>query len=229
MSASQINRLPLILLGAGGHAKVLLSLARAVGLELKGVCDQELAQQRIERWRALPVLGTDSVLDSFDIAQVGLINGVGQLVGGSVRRALYLRMRQRGFRFPALVHPTAWVDPSASLGDGVQVMAGAVIQADCRIGENSIVNTGATIDHDCVIGAHVHVAPGCSLCGGVHVRDQAFIGAGSTIIQGCRVGQGAVLSAGAVLDRDLSDNRLLERPRSAEREPSNLMRKESLT
>ena len=194
---------PLVLLGAGGHAKVLLALAWAARWQVQGVCDPQLALQQAGRWRDLPVLGADEALDALDAAHVGLINGVGQLVGGSARRDLFLRLRQRGFRFPALVHPAAWVDPSASLAEGVQVMAGAVVQADCLIGENSIVNTGATIDHDCVIGAHVHVAPGAVLCGSVRVGNRAFIGGGAFLLQGLTVGECAVVGAGVTLARDV--------------------------
>ena len=197
--------MPLVLLGAGGHAKVLLALARAAGWEVQGVCDPQLALQQAGRWRDLPVLGADEALDALDAARVGLINGVGQTVGGSARRDLFVRLRRRGFRFPALIHPAAWVDPSASLAEGVQVMAGAVVQADCLIGENSIVNTGATIDHDCVIGAHVHVAPGASLCGSVVVADRAFVGSGATLLQGLSVGRDAIVAAGATLARDLGE------------------------
>lgn len=198
-----IMDLPLVMLGAGGHAKVLLSLAKAAGWTVLGVCDPELSRDNVTHWRGIPVLGDDDVLDSFDPASAGLINGVGQLVGSVARRKIFDRFRARGFRFPALVHPTAWVDASAELGEGVQVMAGAVIQADVFAGCNSIINTSAGVDHDCHIGTHVHIAPGATLCGGVTVGDRAFIASGATVIQGLTVGEDAVIGAGAVLVRDL--------------------------
>jgi UDP-perosamine 4-acetyltransferase len=195
--------LPLILLGAGGHAKVTLSLARAAGFDVVGVCAPELARQGVAQWRGVTVLGGDEALDAVSPAGTGLANGIGQLVGGSARRTLFLRLRQRGFRFPALVHPHAWVDPTATLSDGVQVMAGAIVQADCRVGENTIVNTGASIDHDCTVGAHVHVAPGAHVCGTVDLGDNVFVGSGATVLPNLTIGADAIVAAGSTLARTL--------------------------
>jgi len=195
---------PLVLLGAGGHAKVLLSLVRAAGHAVLGVCDPALAREGVSSWRGVAVLGGDEALDRCSPDQVDLVNGIGQLVGGAAREKVFEAQVSRGFRFPALVHPSAWVDSSAVLDAGVQVMAGAVVQADARIGDNSIVNTGARVDHDCVIGPHVHLAPGATLCGTVHVGARGFVGAGATIIQGIRIGDGAVVGAGSAVVRDVS-------------------------
>lgn len=196
--------LPLILLGAGGHAKVLLALVRAARRCVIGVCDPQLAEGGLKHWRGIPVLGGDDAVYEHHPDQAGLINGVGQLVDSSGRARLYLAMRQRGYHFPALVHPTAWVADDVKLSDGVQVMAGVSIQPDSTIGENSIINTQASVDHDCHIAEHVHVAPGATLCGGVHVGAGAFIGAGSVILQGLTVGDEAVVGAGMTLTRHLA-------------------------
>lgn len=195
---------PLILLGAGGHAKVSLALALACGRRVVGVCAPELAAAGFPTWRDLPVLGDDAALERLDPDTTGLLNGIGQLVGSQSRQDVFQRLRGRGFRFPALVHPSAWVDGSCRLEEGVQIMAGAVLQPDVRIGENCIINTRAGIDHDCCIGNHVHIAPGATLCGAVRVADGAFVGSGATVIQGLTIGAGAVVAAGAVLVRDLA-------------------------
>lgn len=195
---------PLILLGAGGHAKVLLALVQAARRCVIGVCDPQLAAEGLKHWRGVPVLGGDDTVYDHRPDQVGLINGVGQLVGSSSRARLYIAMCQRGYHFPALVHPTAWVADDVKLSDGVQVMAGVSIQPDSTIGENSIINTQASVDHDCYIGEHVHVAPGATLCGGVHVGAGAFIGTGSVILQGLTVGSEAVVGAGMTLTRHLA-------------------------
>ena len=194
-----------VMLGAGGHAKVVLSLAQALGYTVTGVCDPALDRQSIATWREVPVLGGDDAIHALDVGSIVLINGVGQLPGGLVRRNLFEKYRKLGFRFPPLVHPFAWVEGSASLAEGVQIMAGAVIQADCRIGENSIINTRASIDHDARIGAHVHVAPGATLCGGVSVGSGAFIGAGATVIQGVTIEADHCLKAARLLTHDAAD------------------------
>lgn len=195
---------PLVLLGAGGHARVLAALARADGHLVLGVCDPTLAANAVSRWEDLDVLGNDDALDPLRPDRVALMLGIGQLETGTLRERMYASWRARGYDFPTLVHPAAWVAPSVVLGAGVQVMAGAVIQPGCVIGENSIVNTRAAVDHDCRIGCNVHVAPGATLCGTVTVEDGAFIGAGATVIQGVRVGACAVVGAGVTLVRDLT-------------------------
>lgn len=200
---------PLILLGSGGHAKVLLALIRAAGLQIQGVCSPELAGEEGREWRGVAVLGGDEALDRFDPQGTSLVNGVGQVVGSVARRQLFERFAARGFVFPVLVHPAAWVDPNVQFGQGVQIMAGAVIQPDTSIGVATIVNTGASVDHDCRIGAHVHIAPGATLCGGVTICDNAFVASGATILPGCTVGEGAVVGAGAVLTRNLDAGMIL--------------------
>jgi sugar O-acyltransferase (sialic acid O-acetyltransferase NeuD family) len=194
---------PLVLLGAGGHARVLAALARAAGHPVMGICDPTLAADGISRWADLDVLGDDGALDRLPPDRVALALGIGQLVTGNLRERLYATWRARGYDFPALIHPSAWIAPDVVLCDGVQVMAGVVIQPGCAIGENSIVNTRAGVDHDCRIGRDVHVAPGATLCGTVTVEDGALIGAGATVIQGLRIGARAVVGAGVTLVRDL--------------------------
>ncbi|MCP6699715.1 acetyltransferase [Pseudomonas donghuensis] len=200
---------PFVILGAGGHAKVLLSLLQALGAQVKGVCDPGLAASSIPMWRGIVVLGGDEALEQFDPSHIALVNGMGQVVGSSRRRDIFVALTARGFRFPALVHPAAWVDASVILEAGVQVMAGAVIQPDATIGANTIINTGARVDHDCIIGSHVHVAPAAVLCGGVKVSPGAFIGAGSTTIQGLSIGEDGKVGAGTTLIRDLPAGHLV--------------------
>ncbi|MBI6853128.1 acetyltransferase [Pseudomonas cichorii] len=197
------SNLPLIFLGAGGHAKVLLSLARSLNLPILGVCDPQLFHSGIAQWRGLDVLGADDALQKLDSSAYLVVNGIGQTVGSDVRRRVYERVIANGYRFASLVHPTAWIDPTVMLGEGVQVMAGAIVQADAVIGANVIINTKSAVDHDCIVGAHSHVAPGATLCGSVKVGKGCFVASGATVIQGLVIGDDAVIGAGAVLVRDL--------------------------
>lgn len=91
------------------------------------------------------------------------------------------------------------------MGDGIAVMAGAVINAEARIDDFSIINTHASVDHDCWIGEGAHVCPGSTLAGNVRVGSLAFIGAGATVIPGTTIGQDATIGAGACVLRDVPD------------------------
>lgn len=211
---------PLILLGAGGHASVVLALARAAGWSVSGLCDPALARAGVTVWQGLPVLGDDSALDGIDPAVTGLANGIGATIGGAARRKIYEAMRARGFAFPPLVHPFSWVAPDAVLADGVQVMAAAVIQPGCELGANSLVNTHASIDHDARIGAHVHVAPGAVLCGNVTVGEGAFVAAGATVAHGITIGPAATVAAGTTVVRDVAPGYLVIGPANRAPVPS---------
>src|SRR5690349_17295272 len=98
------GQFPLILLGAGGHAKVLLSQIRDLGRRIVGICDPALAQCNEKTWRNLPVLGGDSALESFDHASIELVNGIGFMPRSSARQLLYRKLANKGFRFATLVH-----------------------------------------------------------------------------------------------------------------------------
>lgn len=206
---SQIHRKPLIMLGAGGHAKVLLSLAHILQLNVIGVCAPEFIEKGLKDWRGIEVLGDGYDLDGYDPTEFDLINGIGQRINDRKRRLIFEKFKSYGYFFPALVHPSASVDSSAILQEGVQVMAGAVIQVDSYIGNNVIVNTGASIDHDCRVGDHVHIAPGAVLCGTVSIADDVFIATGSCLSSGIKVGERAIVGAGVSVVRDVDSNKLI--------------------
>ena len=134
---------------------------------------------------------------------VRLVNGVGSTGSTASRRDIYDRFTREGYCFATVIHPSAIVAPEVQIEDGVQIMAGAILQAGSSVGSNAIVNTGAIIDHDCVVGAHAHIAPGAVLSGGVHVGSGAHIGTGACIIQGVSIGAASVVGAGAVVIKDV--------------------------
>ena len=191
------------MIGAGGHAKVLLSIIQQLKLSILGVCDLRFRQSQEKSWCNVPILGDDEVITDYGTQEIMLINGIGKHINDFSRRDIFNRYKDLGYEFGTLIHPTAWVDPSAYLGEGVQVMAGAVIQVDAYIEKNVIVNTRACVDHDCQIGAHAFLAPGCVLCGNVKVENDVFIGAGAAIAPNMNIGNSAVIGAGTSVVRDV--------------------------
>lgn len=192
-----------ILLGSGGHARVVLHLARACGMQADALCDPGLVGQGISTWEGLTFLGGDEALEGKDQAKP-LLNGVGVMPGSQARARLQAKMTAVGWTFPALIHPAAWVAKDADLGAGVQIVAGAIVQPGCQMGEGTILNTKASLDHDSRTGRFCHIAPGATLCGGVTLGDHVFVGAGATIVQGIKIGEGAVIAAGAVIVQDVA-------------------------
>lgn len=190
-----------IVLGGGGHARVVLDLLTVLGADVLGYTDPSGASALGE----VPCLGGDDALDAYAPDRVLLANGLGSVGEPAARAALYARFTAGGYTFPPLVHPGAVVSASAALGAGTQVMAGAVLQAGVRTGANVLVNTRASVDHGCVLGDHVHVAPGVTLSGDVRVGARTHLGTGAVVVQGVAIGAGCLVAAGAVVVRDLPD------------------------
>ena len=123
-----------------------------------------------------------------------------------LRQRITERWLARGHHLETAIHPTAVVSPSAKLGPGTCVMAGAIIQTESRIGRGVIINTGSTVDHDALLGDYVHVAPGAHLAGNVEVGESTWIGLGSSVRENLVIGSRTLVGAGSVMVRDLPDD-----------------------
>jgi sugar O-acyltransferase (sialic acid O-acetyltransferase NeuD family) len=182
-------------IGAGGHAKVVIATLQAAGHEVCGVWDDNPA-----RWgddlHGIPILGPVSGLALVGPAAAAIA------IGSNRARREICRLLPHA-EWMTLVHPRAWVHESVRLGPGTIVCAGAVIQPDAVIGAHVIVNTAATVDHDCVIGDFAHLAPGSHLAGAVRVEEGAFLGVGTCAIPGVCIGEWATVGAGGVVIRDV--------------------------
>jgi len=193
---------PVVVIGAGGHAKVVIELIRAQGrYDVVGCTDRE---PKLPEVVGAPILGSDDVLP--DLYAKGIRHCFVALGDNALRRKVAARAMSFGFELINAISPKAIVSPTARLGRGVAIMAGAVINADATLGDLVIVNTRAAIDHDCQIGEAAHVAPGASLAGGVCIGPLAFVGAGATIIPGVNVGESTVIGAGATVVSNLGPN-----------------------
>ena len=202
-----------ILIGGGGHARVLLDILQAQDVKLIGYTDVKAAPQ-FETAINLELLGDDEVILNYPADQVELVNGLGSLPGNNLRQKIFQRFTKKGYSFRTLVHPSAIVAKNVVLNDGVQVMAGVVIQTGSVIGANVIINTRASVDHDCHIAEHCHVAPGAVLSGGVKLGDGVHIGTGATLIQGVSIGCQVVVGAGAVVAKSVATHSIVYPARS---------------
>jgi len=199
-----------LILGTGGHAKVVLAALASRGESAQGWVDPrpELVGTRIA---GVEIIGTDSILEKLSVKTTLLYSGVGAARDTRRRAELFERCRKIGFCFPALIAASAEVSSSASLGAGCQILTRAVVHPDAVIGNDAVVNTAAVIEHDCRIGAHAFIGPGAVLCGGAELGDGAFVGAGAIILPGIRIGRNALVAAGMTLRRDLADGRKVVR------------------
>ncbi len=195
---------PLIVLGGGEHARVVIDAARSQGDRwvVQGYVAPEAGAATAPE---VPWLGNDETLAARleDLAppdRPWLVLGFG---GGETSGALAARtattQRFPDARWATIVHAAAWVSPNAKLEQGVVVLAGAVVNAGAQVFHHAIVNSAAVVEHDVVIGAGSHVAPGAVIGGGTHVHEHAFIGLGARVRDHIEVGAGAVVGMGAVV------------------------------
>lgn len=194
----------LVLLGAGGHARVLIEALRRSGVAVSGFITDEI-ETCLGNMAGVPRLGSDAELMTRPPDGVLLINGVGTVGDPRRRRAVFEKFHAAGFAFSTVIHPSAVVAADTVIGEGAQIMAGAFVQPGVRIGTNAIINTGAIVDHDTVVGNHVHIAPGACLSGDVVVGASTHIGAGATVIQGIHIGPDALVAAGSVVVEDITE------------------------
>ncbi|WDL95151.1 acetyltransferase [Alicyclobacillus sp. ALC3] len=188
-----------IILGAGGHAKVIAETLRMnPDYEILGCLSEKGIYYIGGRLR---VIGDDTLLPTL------YKDGVRQVVIGigdnRVRHERANAVRHLGFSLLNVIHPTAYVSESVTLGSGVVIMANTVVNTDTRIDDNTIINTGTTVDHDCVIEDSCHIAPGCTLSGGVRVGAGTWLGTGTSVIDHISIGAWSVIGAGAVVVTDL--------------------------
>lgn len=195
---------PVIIVGAGGHAKVLVDALLASGREIIGLTDPKVAKGT-EVLADTFVLGNDDIISSYDPNDVELVCGLGSVSKTLSRDRLYVHFSNLGYRFAIVSHPSAIISRHAEIGEGCQIMAGAVVQCGVRLAENVVINTSASVDHDCVIGRSSHIAPGVHLSGDVSVGENSHIGTAAAIIQGIRIGKECLVAAGALALADLED------------------------
>jgi sugar O-acyltransferase (sialic acid O-acetyltransferase NeuD family) len=195
---------PLIVLGGGEHARVVIEAARTQ--PDRWVVQGYVAPNASDGGADVPWLGDDAALAArleglpvTDRPWLVLGFGGGETADGLAARAATTERFGPDTRWAIVVHATAWISPTATLGDGTVVLARAVVNTGADIGRHAIVNTAAVVEHDVLLGAGSHVAPGAVIGGGTRVGEHAFIGLGSSVRDHIEIGAGAVVGMGAVV------------------------------
>ncbi len=193
------NTPQIVIIGAGGHAKVIVSALIANGQRPWRIFDDNANALAHTELLGCPITPTEGDAWWKDNRPTTLI-AIGD---NAARKSIAAR---RHADFVSIIHPTAKIDPSAKIGRGVFVSAGAIIQAEARIGDHTIINTGVIIEHDCDIGPYVHIGPGTAVCGGVRVREGTLIGVGTCVVPLAKIGAWTTIGAGASVVSDIPDH-----------------------
>ena len=191
----------LVIVGAGGHAKVVADALASRGVRVHGLVDPSLPAGT--EVGGHPVLGDDSWLTNNPTAIVCI--GIGATKDVALRERIFATLSDH--RVIGCTHATATIGTATKIHATAQVLAGCIINHSAFIGANSVLYTGSIIEHDCVVGEHSYLSPRVTLCGGVKVGARVFIGAGATVLPNVTIGDGATIAAGAVVTEDVEANR----------------------
>lgn len=184
----------IIMIGAGGHAKVCIELFQAMGEEVAYCVGGENSPTACID---VPVLSGDANL--IRLREAGYSRLFVAIGSNRHRERLATFAMEQGYQLVNAISPQAIISPTAKFGSGIAVMAGAVINAETTIADLAIINTGATVDHDCRIGKAVHIAPQCGLAGNVTVGNLSFLGIGCKVIPDIEIGEQVTIGAGGIV------------------------------
>ncbi|MCE0558562.1 acetyltransferase [Motilimonas sp. E26] len=203
MSSNSLK--PLIIIGAGGHASVLVDILRTQNREILAVVSPDQIINR-KVFAGIKHLKNDDGILAYSPEDVLLVNGIGMMPKTNIKRRVSERFLSLGYHFEKVISDSANVSSYASVGEGVQILQGSLIQAGAIIGSHSIINSGVIIEHDTSIGRYNHIAPRAVVCGQSLTKEDVFVGAGATIIQNIVIEEQAIVGAGVIVTSNIPVN-----------------------
>jgi sugar O-acyltransferase (sialic acid O-acetyltransferase NeuD family) len=187
------NLHPIIIYGAGGHGHVIAESLILQNIRNIIFWDQKLTENRLGFPSFQPFTGPSG----------RIVLGVGN-IGTREQLLSSLSIDYPALDFP-LIHPNAFVSPSAHLEEATWVGPMALVHAYAKIGSHCIINSGAKVDHEVILGHNVHIAPGATLCGSVNVGNHTFIGANAVVPPGISIGNHVFVRAGSIVKENIPD------------------------
>jgi acetyltransferase EpsM len=189
----------LILVGGGGHSKVILDVMSAQGeYELAGIGDDKYTHTFLQH--GVPNGPVADMIKLLEQDDYHLIIAIGS---NRIRHAVKHRLGLPESKYAILIHPKAIIGSEVTIGEGSVIMPGAIINYGAFIGHHCIINSGSIIEHENALGNFVHISPSAALGGDVTIGDGAHIGIGAKVIEGRRIGGWSTLGAGAVAITDI--------------------------
>lgn len=184
----------LLIIGAGGHGKVVADIASKNGYDEIIFLDDN---EELTECGGYPVIGRNNQYTAYD-ADVFIAIG-----NPKARETLFKKVEFSEKKIPTLIHPSASIAGDVSIGNGTVVAAGAVINPGTIIGKGCIINTSSSVDHDCIIKDFVHVSVGAHIAGTVQVGKRTWIGIGATVSNNIRICEDCMIGAGAVVIKNI--------------------------
>lgn len=206
----------LLILGAGGHGKVILDCAKWTRRYdyIYFLDDNKVGQEVLGH----KVIGRLSDYEGLKASYSEAIVAIGN---NNYRLKLIEELLAVGYSVPVLIHPSAVVSQYATIREGTVVLSGAILNAGCEIGKGVIINTSVIVEHDCIIGDGVHLSPAAKMGGNVRIGEKSWICIGATIINQIQIGKNCIIAAGAVVVKDVVEHTLMVGVPARERKKNN--------
>ena len=186
-----------VIIGAGGHAKVIADIITKSNDNVIGFLDDNLDIQSKTIYLNKTVLGTTKDIDKYK--EYYFIIGIGN---NNIRENI---ANSYDLKWYTAIHPNAIIANEVSIEEGSVVMAGSIINTGTKIGKHCIINTKSSLDHDNIIENYVHISPGATLAGTVHIKEKTWICAGATIINNITIAKNNIIGAGSVVIKDINE------------------------
>ncbi len=155
----------LLIIGAGGHGKVVAEVARDCGYEEIAFLDDNSNE----------AIGKISEMQKFSSLYKEAFVAIGN---NQVRGEIISRLENEGYEIPVLMHPTAYISRTAKIQSGSVVEPKAIVNTNAEISEGCIISVGAIVDHDTKLEKCVHVNAGAIVKAGTTVKRFQKIDAG---------------------------------------------------
>lgn len=195
------NKRNFLIVGAGGHAKVLAEIILSNGYKLHGFISPNGKGKVI--YLNYKIICNDDEAIKLDRRKFQFVNGIGLMPKSNLRKKINQFYEKANITFEKLQHYSAVVSNDCQLSEGVQILAGATIRPGVRIGKGSIINTSSSIDHDSTIGENCHLAPSSVLCGDVSIGNDVHVGPNSVIINNVKIKRNTMIKAGSVITKNI--------------------------
>jgi sugar O-acyltransferase (sialic acid O-acetyltransferase NeuD family) len=199
-----MNKIPLILIGGGGHCRSCIDVINLEGkYAIEGILDNNETNGAFVN--GYPILGNDELINQFAERNYYFLITLGQIKTADTRLKIFDQLNKAGANMAIVISPKAYVSPAATISPGTIVLHGAIINSGANVGQNNIINTMALIEHDVLIGNHVHISTGAIVNGGCSVGDETFIGSNSVVANNKEIGYRVVIGAGSVVINNINE------------------------
>ena len=188
----------LIIIGAGGHGKVIADIAELVAAykEIYFLDDNNTGTCLKHE-----IIGKTDDFIKF-VNKADFIIGIGNAI---IRKRIFEKLEKYEADIISLIHPFSIVANSVKIGKGSVITAGAVINPDSLIGKGCIINTSSSVDHDVIIKDFAHIASGAHLAGHVFIGENTWIGAGAIVKNNISIDSDCMIGAGAVVVNNIQE------------------------